>query len=65
MNYLKFISYLYLAAAAAFLYDAISRLQSGEDAVISFIFVGIALFMFFFRRRYATKFRNNKTNKKL
>lgn len=58
MGYLKFIPYLYIVFALFFIYDAVIKLQNGEDAVISFIFAGIALFMFFFRRANAKKFGN-------
>jgi positive regulator of sigma E activity len=54
--YFKIIPYLFLIFAALFLADAIGRLRNGEDAIISFAFVGVAIFMFFFRRRYYKKF---------
>ena len=63
MGYLKIVSYLYLIVAAFFIYDAIMRLQEDKNAIISFVFAGIAIFMFFFRRRYAQKFSDRKKDK--
>lgn len=62
MGYLKFVAYLYLIVAAFFLYDAIVRLQNGENAIISFLFVGIAIFMFFFRRGFSKKIEDQRKN---
>lgn len=55
MKYLKIVSYVYLAVAVFFIVDAIIRIQANEDPVISFVFAGIAVFMFFFRMRFAKK----------
>ena len=58
MNYLKYIQYLYLFAAGLFLYDTVSKfLSKDESAWISLLFCLIAVFMFFFRRHYAKKFK--------
>jgi len=62
MGYLKFIPFLYIIFVFFFIYDAILKLQNGEDPVISFVFAGIALFMFFFRRSNAKKFGSRKNN---
>lgn len=63
MSYLKIVSYLYLAVVAYCIYDGIMRMQRNEDYKISFIFGGIALFMFFFRMRFAKKMQDkNKGN---
>lgn len=56
MGYFKLIPYLFLVFAALFLVDAIVRLNNGEDPLISFLFTGVAVFMFFFRKRYYKKF---------
>lgn len=64
MGYLKFVSYAYLVAAAFFIYNAIISIQEGENGVISFIFAGIAIFMFFFRRSYQDKFSRRDQGKK-
>lgn len=60
--YFKYTPYLYLIAAIAFLIDGIIRLVDKEDPYISFAFVAIAIFMFFFRR---WNYRNiNRRNQK-
>lgn len=58
MGYLKFIPYLYIIFALFFIYDAVIKLQNGENAILSFVFAGIAVFMFFFRRYNAKKFED-------
>jgi len=52
MVYLKYISYLYLIMAGFFIYSGIAALieKDNSNAIISFIFGGAAVFMFFFRR---------------
>ncbi|OYQ34388.1 hypothetical protein CHU92_12005 [Flavobacterium cyanobacteriorum] len=59
MLYFKYVPYLYLVAGAFFLYDALVRLHEGQPAYISLGFVGLAIFMFFFRKKYAGRFNNN------
>ena len=59
MGYFKLIPYLFLIFAALFLIDAIVRLNDGENPVISFVFTAVAIFMFFFRRRYYKKFNDS------
>lgn len=59
--YFKFVPYLFLVFAALFLYDGIMKAIEGRDAVISFLFTGVAIFMFFFRKRYYKKFDKDKT----
>ena len=57
MNYyFKIIPYLFLVAAAIFLYDGIMNVIDGKDPYLSFIFVGIGVFMFFFRKRSYKRF---------
>lgn len=58
--YWKYTPYLFLVFAALFLYDGITNVIDGKDAVISFIFTGVAIFMFFFRRNYYKKFDKDK-----
>ena len=63
MGYLKFISYVYLAAAAFFIYDAIMRMQEGENPFLVFVLAFIALFMFFFRMNFFKKYnRRDRDN---
>lgn len=57
MNYLKYTPYAYLLAAAFFIYDAIAKYIDGNNAFwISFLFAALAIFVFFFRKRYAKRF---------
>ncbi|MFG4001100.1 hypothetical protein ACHRV1_22335 [Flavobacterium aquidurense] len=63
MGYLKYTQYVYLAFAVYFIYDGVTKINEGNDgATLSFIISGMAIFMFFFRRRFARKFddRNKK-----
>lgn len=62
MGYLKFVSYIYLAAGAFFLYNAIIKIQAGETAIIEFVLCGLAVFMFFFRRWHQKKLENQRKN---
>jgi hypothetical protein len=63
MAYFKYIPYLFLVFALLFLVDAISKYNAGEDATISFLFVGVGIFMFFFRRWSYKKFNNTDSDK--
>lgn len=60
--YFKYTPYLYLVAALFFLFDGIMRINEGRAPYISFAFVAVALFMFFFRRWSYRKYtgRNQK-----
>lgn len=63
MGYLKYTQYVYIAFAVYFIYDGITKLDTGNDtATLSFLIAGMAVFMFFFRRKFAKKFddRNKK-----
>ncbi len=60
MGYLKIVSYVYLAAAAFFIYDGIMRLQAGENAFLVFTLAALAIFMFFFRMRFFKKYNNKE-----
>ncbi|WP_348800453.1 hypothetical protein [Flavobacterium adhaerens] len=62
MNFLKYTSYLYLAFGIYFLYEGYTKLNSEESPALSFFIGGLAIFMFFFRMRFAKKF--NDKNKK-
>ncbi len=63
MGYLKIVSYLYLVIAAFMIYDGIMRINENEPPYVSFLLAGMAIFMFFFRRRYSDKFRSRQNNK--
>jgi hypothetical protein len=63
MGYLKYTHYVYLLIAVCFGYDGITKLNAGNDTpYLSFFIAGMAVFMFFFRRRFVKKFndRNEK-----
>jgi positive regulator of sigma E activity len=63
MNYLKYTQYVYILFAVFFIYDGIMKLNEGNDnSTLSFIIAGLAIFMFFFRRKFSKKFddRNKK-----
>lgn len=56
MQYLKYTPYLYLILGAAFFYDAITNWNvPTATPKISVLIGGLAVFMFFFRRRFAKK----------
>lgn len=59
MNYLKYTQYVYLLAAIIFIYDGITKIGSTTDTpYLSFFLAAMAIFMFFFRRKFAKKFDN-------
>lgn len=58
MNLLKYTSYLYLIFGIYFLYEGYTKWSANETPWLSFLLAGLAIFMFFFRRKYAKKFEN-------
>lgn len=59
MKILKFFQYAYLIFAALFLWDAISNWSIDRNrAYMSLFFAALAIFMFFFRKRFAKKFED-------
>jgi hypothetical protein len=59
MKYLKYTSYLFLVIAVALLIDGFLELEKPDGrATLSFIFAGVCVFMFFFRRNMAKKMEN-------
>lgn len=64
MTYLKYTPYLYLVFGAYFIYDGITKFNAPDGTPwLSFIIAGLAIFMFFFRMKFAKKFEDR--NKKL
>ncbi|WP_027137205.1 hypothetical protein [Gaetbulibacter saemankumensis] len=62
MKYSKIFQYAYLVFAALFLYDGISKLSDGtHGAYVSFGLAALAVFMYFFRRKFRKKY-DNKDN---
>ncbi|CAM3931618.1 MULTISPECIES: hypothetical protein [Flavobacterium] len=64
MNYLKFTQYVYLLFAAFFLYDGVTKLMNPAlgSPWLSFIITAVAIFMFFFRRKFSKKFDDRNKN---
>ncbi len=63
MKALRIIPYFYLFIALLFIYDAFTKIQAGQnDFWISLVVAAVAIFMFFFRRKFAKKMddRNKK-----
>ena len=59
MKYLSVFQYVYLVFAILFLYDGISKWGNGTNgAYISLGLAALAVFMFFFRRKFSKKFQN-------
>lgn len=64
MNFLKYTSYLYLAFGLYFMYEGCVKWTANENPVLSFIIGGLAIFMFFFRRKFAKRFEDRSKNSK-
>ena len=63
MKYSKFFQYAYLVFAALFLYDAFTTWSNtGEIAYASLILGALAVFMFFFKRKFSKKFDNRNNS---
>jgi hypothetical protein len=59
MGFFKNIHYVYIIFAIMFIYDGIERLQKNESHPwLSFIIAAVAVFMFFFRRKFSKKFED-------
>ncbi|SFZ93051.1 hypothetical protein SAMN05428642_1021152 [Flaviramulus basaltis] len=59
MKYSKIFQYAYLVFAILFAYDAITKyLNMGEISYPSILLAALAVFMFFFRKKFSKKFEN-------
>lgn len=59
MKILQFFQYAYLIIAVLFLYKAISEWSADRNgAYMSLFFAALAIFMFFFRKRFRKKFED-------
>ncbi|MBD0832504.1 hypothetical protein [Aestuariibaculum sediminum] len=59
MKYSKIFQFAYLVFAVLFLYDGITKWGDGtHGAYVSFALAGLAVFIFFFRRKFANKYGN-------
>jgi hypothetical protein len=64
MGYLKYTQYAYLVIAVLFIYDALTKINAGDDTPwLSFLIAGMGIFMFFFRRKFAKKFEDRNKQK--
>lgn len=62
MNYLKYTQYVYLVFAIYFIYDGIMKwTNEGTNPFMQFFIAAMAIFMFFFRRRFAKKAAGQNT----
>ena len=58
MKYSKFFQYAYLIFAVLFIYDALNKyFNEGMVAYTSLLLAATAVFMFFFRRKFAKKMK--------
>jgi len=63
MKILKIFQYAYIIFAALFIWDAVSNWSTDRSrSYMSLVFTALAIFMFFFRKRFGKKFedRNKK-----
>lgn len=59
MKLLKFLQYAYLIFAILFLYDAITKWNvEGENPYLSLGLAVLAVFMFFFRKKFRKRFED-------
>ncbi len=64
MKYSKVFQYAYLAFAVLFIYDAITKWDDGSNGTyVSLGLAVLAIFMYFFRRKFAKKYDNNNNSK--
>ena len=62
MNYLKYTQYVYLVFGLYFIYDGVMKIDSEEGPWLSFVIAVLAIFMFFFRRKFARRFEDRDKN---
>nr|WP_033960050.1 hypothetical protein [Psychroserpens jangbogonensis] len=62
MKILQFFQYIYLFFGVLFIYDGFVSWNDGTNrSYISFVFAALAIFMFFFRKRFRKKFDDRNT----
>lgn len=65
MKLLKFLQYIYLFFVVLFSYDVITNWNTDRQrAYISLLFAVLALFMYFFRKKYRKRFEDYGKQKK-
>ncbi len=63
MGYLKYTQYVYIIIALFFAYDAVVKMNEGDESYpFYFVIAGMSAFMFFFRRRFINKHNNRNKN---
>jgi hypothetical protein len=63
MGYLKYTQYVYLLFGIYFIYEGVAKYNEGDESYwLNFGIAVMAIFMFFFRRRFLKKYENNKRN---
>jgi hypothetical protein len=62
MQFSRFFQYVYLVFAALFLYEGIINWGTNK-AYVPFLLAALAIFMFFFRRRFSKKYHNRNEQK--
>ncbi|WP_353779016.1 hypothetical protein [Winogradskyella sp. 3972H.M.0a.05] len=61
MKLLKFFQFAYIFFAALFLWDAIEHWSENRSrSYMSLLFTALAIFMFFFRRKFRRKFEDRR-----
>lgn len=64
MKFSKIFQYAYLIFAALFIYDGISKWGYDTNrAYLSFGLAALAVFMYFFRRKFTRKIEKNNNSK--
>ncbi|MDG1730601.1 MAG: hypothetical protein P8K68_01375 [Algibacter sp.] len=64
MKYSKIFQYAYIVFAVLFIYDGISKWGNGTNsAYISLGLAALAIFMYFFRRKFSKKYGDKDRSK--
>ncbi|MEN3325013.1 hypothetical protein VP395_14840 [Mariniflexile soesokkakense] len=64
MKYSKIFQYAYLVFAALFIYDGVTKWNDGTNsAYVSLGLAALAVFMYFFRRKFAKRYDNTNKSK--
>ena len=59
MKLLQFLQYAYLIFAVLFLYDVVNKWNTDRNgAYVSLFFAALAIFMFFFRKKFRKRFKD-------
>ncbi|WP_412986479.1 hypothetical protein [Pontimicrobium sp. IMCC45349] len=59
MKLIKILQYAYVFFAVLFIYDAISNWNVDRNrSYVSLVFAALAVFMFFFRKKYSKRFHD-------